>query len=210
MNGRSTFYCPLCQKEEGHGIIIGVTGPIASGKSTVTSYLSEKGFIDLDSDRYAHESYEDEDVKKKLKENFPKAFKRGKIDRKKLLIIVSKNKDKMKILNSIIHPYVYKRTEEEIEKHPEKNFVIDMPLLLTSPFLDRCDFIIGVNAPLEIRKERLKKRGVDIEKALKLNSSFPIKELKKAATVYLETTGSKEESRKILDSYAFLTGNKIF
>lgn len=209
MNGRSTFFCPLCQKEKGRGFIIGVTGPIASGKSTVTSYLCEKGFIDLDSDRYAHESYEDEDVKKKLKENFPKAFKRGKIDRKKLLIIVSKNKDKMKILNSIIHPYVYKRTEEEIEKHPEKNFVIDMPLLLTSPFLNRCDFIIGVNAPIEMRKERLQKRGVDVEKALELNSSFPLKELKKAATVYLETTGSKEESRKILDSYPFLTGNKI-
>ena len=115
----------------------------------------------------------------------------------------------MHILNSIIHPYVYKRTEEEIRRHPEKNFVIDMPLLLTSPFLNRCDFIIGVNAPIEMRKERLQKRGVDVEKALELNSSFPLKELKKAATVYLETTGSKEESRKILDSYPFLTGSKI-
>ncbi len=209
MNGRSTFYCPLCQKQPGHGIIIGVTGPIASGKSTVTSYLSEKGFVDLDSDRYAHESYEDKDVKKELKAHFPGAFSRGHLDRKKLLSIISKDEKKTIILNSIIHPYVYKRTEEEIKKHPEKNFVIDMPLLLASPFLDRCDFIIGVNAPLEVRKERLKERGVDIEKALKLNSSFPIKELKKAATIYLETTGSKEESRKILDSYAFLAGNKI-
>ena len=134
----------------------------------------------MDSDRYAHESYEDKDVKKRLKESFPRAFSKGHLDRKKLLQIVSKDEEKMRILNSIIHPYVYKRTEEEIRRHPEKNFVIDMPLLLTSPFLDRCDFIIGVNAPLEIRKERLKKRGVDIEKALKLNSSFPIKELKKA------------------------------
>ncbi len=201
MGGRSTFYCPSCQKREGYGLIVGVTGPIASGKSTITSYLSSKGYVVLDADKLAHDSYNDPLIKKSLKKEFPEAYISKQIDRKKLLSIVSNDEKKMEILNSIIHPYVYKKTQEGIDKNKGKNIVIDMPLLLGSPFLDACDLIIGVNAPLEERKKRLALRGVDIEKALKLNSSFPLKELKKEASIYIETTGSIEETREKLDQY---------
>ncbi len=204
MGGRSTYYCPSCQKEQGHGVIIGITGPIAAGKSTVTSYLKNKGYLVLDADKLAHESYDDPDVKKKLFNNFPTVFKKDKIDRKKLLAIVSNDSKQMEILNSIIHPYVFKKTKEGIENNPGKNILIDMPLLLGSPFENQCDFIIGVNAPLEIRKKRLEERGVNVEKALKLNSSFPLAKLKKSSTIYIETTGSLEELQEKLETYKFL------
>ncbi len=201
MGGRSTFYCPHCQKRDGYGLIVGVTGPIASGKSTITSYLSNKGYIVLDADKFAHDSYNDVNVKKTLKKEFPEVFISKEVDRKKLLSIVSENKEKMQLLNSIIHPYVYKKTQEGIDKNEGKNIVIDMPLLLNSPFLDACDIIVGVNAPLEERKKRLEERGVNVEKSLKLNSSFPLKELKKEASIYIETTGSIESTREKLDKY---------
>ena len=204
MGGRSTFYCPHCQKEPGHGIVIGITGPIAAGKSTVTSYLENKGYIVLDADKLAHESYEDKGVKKKLQEKFPKAFKKGKVDRKVLLELISSSKDEMSALNSIIHPYVFKRTKEEMTKNKDKNILIDMPLLLGSPLENECDFIIGVTAPLEIRKERLKERGVNVEKSLEVNSSFPFAKLKKSSTIYIETTGTLEELKEKLQSYKFL------
>lgn len=204
MGGRSTYYCPVCQKEEGQGIIIGITGPIAAGKSTVTSYLKNKGYIVLDADKLAHESYSDKKVKKKLLNAFPTVFKKGNIDRKKLLAIVSKNPDKMELLNSMIHPYVFKKTKEGIEQNKGKNILIDMPLLLGSPYENECDYIIGVNAPLGTRKKRLEERGVNVEMALKLNSSFPLAKLKKSSTIYIETTGSLEELQNKLKSYKFL------
>lgn len=204
IGGRSTYYCPKCQKEPGHGIVIGITGPIAAGKSTVTSYLKNKGYIILDADRFAHDSYEDKDVKKKLQANFPECFKDGTINRKILLGIVSNDPKKMEVLNSIIHPYVYKKTKEGILSARGKNVLIDMPLLLSSPFENECDYIIAVNAPLELRKERLAKRGVDVKKSLELNSNFPLAKLKKVSTIYIETTGTLEELQEKLKSYKFL------
>ncbi len=204
IGGRSTFYCPICQKEPGHGLVIGVTGPIASGKSTVTSYFREKGYVVLDADKFAHDSYEDRTVKKELKKSFPKAFKNDKVDRKILLGIISKDKKMSEKLNSIIHPYVFKRTKQEMEENKGKNILVDMPLLLGSPIENECDYIIGVNAPLEIRENRLKERNVDVKKSLELNSVFPLTKLKKSSSIYIETTGTLDELRAKLDSYKFL------
>lgn len=197
--GRSTFFCPKCQKDENKPFIIGITGPIAAGKSTVSSYLKDKGYIILDADYFAHQSYEDKNVKKKLEKEFPTVFKKDKVDRKALLSIVSEDKEKMTKLNSIIHPYVFKKTREGIENNPNGKVVIDMPLLLDTPFIKECDVVIGVIAPKEVRMERLLERGVDVNKAMELNSSFPLARLKKEATLLVETTGSIEETREKLD-----------
>lgn len=202
--GRSTFYCPHCQKEENKPFIIGVCGPIAAGKSTVSKYLKDKGYIILDADYFAHESYEDRDVKKKLEKEFTSSFKKGKLDRKILLAVVLENKEKMAILNSIIHPYVFKKTREGIANNPNGKIVIDMPLLLDTPFINECDVLIGVIAPKEERMKRLLERGVDVKKAMELNSSFPIARLKKEATLLIETVGTLEELKEKLDSYDYL------
>ena len=204
IGGRSSFYCPRCQKEENRPYVIGITGPIAAGKSTVSNYLKDKGYVILDSDKYAHESYEDKDVKKKLKENFPTAFRNDVIDRKALLGIVSKDKEKMSILNSIIHPYVFKRTREGIKANPNGKVVIDMPLLLDTPFINECDLIIGVTSPVKEREKRLEERGVNVKESLALNSSFPMVKLKKEAAIIIETTGTLEELKSKLDAYPFI------
>lgn len=202
--GRSTFYCPSCQKDHKRPFIVGVTGPIASGKSTVSKFLKEKGYTILDADYFAHLSYTDPVVIKKLKKEFPEACKKKEIDRKILLSSITKNPDKRLILNKIIHPFVFKKTQEGIENNPNGKIVIDMPLLLDTPFINECDVLIGVTSPLELRKERLRKRGKDVEESLKLNSSFPLTRLKKEATIIFVTDGSLEELKQKVDDCPFI------
>lgn len=202
--GRSTYYCPKCQKEPNKPFIVGVTGPIAAGKSTVSNYLKEKDYIILDADYFAHLSYVDPLIKNELSKKFPEAVKKNKIDRETLLKIVSNNKDKSSALNKIIHPYVFKKTLEGIKNNPHGKIVIDMPLLLDTPFINECDILIGVDAPLDLRKERLRERGRNVEESLKLNSSYPLTKLRKEATIMLITDGSLEDLKRKLDSYEFI------
>ena len=89
-------------------MIIGLTGGIASGKSTVSKYLAEKGFKVYDADKIAKNISEEKYVQEEIIATFGDKIldKNGNVDRKKLKEIVFENKDKLKKLNGIIHPKV--------------------------------------------------------------------------------------------------------
>ncbi len=204
LGGRGTVYCPVCQHSS-RPFVIGVSGPIASGKSSVTSYLKEKGYHILDADHLAHQSYQDPKIQETLRKEFgDEIFRSGRIDRKKLLSLVAENKEKRLLLNRLIHPYVFQKTQEAIDRGKYKKIVVDMPLLIGSPIENECDLILAVIAEEETRKQRLQKRGVDVEKSLALNRDFPLGALKKAAGIILDGSGDLANLRKQLDSYPFL------
>ena len=203
LGGRGTTYCPICQPLKGMPLIVGVTGPIGSGKSSVSSYLSSKGFKVLDADKIVHFLYKEESVKDGLKKLFGKSvFKDNEVDYKALLSVVSINDKKKKELEGYIHPLVYKKMEEEIHSGKYKKVVLDVPLLVGGPMEKECDIIIYVEANKDIRMERLIKRNVDPKKFFELNDSFPTKKAKKAASIILDGSGSLDDLYKELDHLA--------
>ncbi len=206
VGGRGTTYCPHCQRLPNKPFILGVSGPIASGKSKVSNYIASLGYLLLDADRCVHDLYNKKTVQKTLIHHFGEdIFKNEEIDRHLLLSIVSKDEAKKKELEDIVHPLVYQEFEKEIKKHHDGQLVLDVPLLFGTPFEKLCDAIIYVSASREIRIKRLQKRGIDAKASLSLNDSFPYDEAKKRASLVIETDDRPfERVKRIIDECAFI------
>ena len=159
-------------------IKIAITGNIASGKSTVERILEELGFDVYDSDKIAHEILENSE---EVKETF------GTINRAEIAKIVFNDKEKLAILESIIHPKVKEKILEIFDKELEVVF-ISVPQLFEAGFENLFDKIIFVTADENIRKERLMAR----------NSYTPEEALKriKAQNDYLK----KEKSDYVIEN----------
>ncbi len=201
---RSVFYCPLCQKVE-RPIIVGVTGPIASGKSAISSYLENKGYLNLDADKIVADLYQDPKIQAELKEKFGKeAIINGKINRTYLRELISQNPAKKEELENFIWPKVFSKIEEEIKASSNKRILLNVPLLIGSPLEEKCDLIIYIEASKEKQIERLLKRGKDPVSSLKLNESYPKEKAKKKASIVLNGDGSLEELYSALNQISYL------
>ncbi len=130
-------------------IKIAITGNIASGKSTVEKIIESNGYKVYDTDKIAHEILANST---EVKEIF------GTVDRTVLAKIVFTNKEKLQLLESIIHPQVKKRILEIFNGNEEVAFV-SVPQLFEANFDKLFDKIIYVTAKDDIRKERLIKRN---------------------------------------------------
>ncbi|MBI4733385.1 MAG: dephospho-CoA kinase [Rubrobacteridae bacterium] len=155
--------------------VIGITGAIASGKSTVAKLFEKKGALLLDADIIARDvarkgssayseivAYFGEDILDHDKE----------VDRKKLARIVFKEPAKLEVLNEIIHPKVEKEIELKISEFKTKRtdsriVVLDVPLLFEAGLEKYCDVLIVVRAGIEQRLERLIRKGMTAEDAEK-------------------------------------------
>lgn len=188
---------------------IGLTGGIATGKSTVSAYLKSQGFIVLDSDQFAHEAYTDSKVFEKLKKAFPTCiYEEKKVDRNKLgELVFSKENEKTK-LEEIIHPYVKQRLHQGIRLNEnEKVVFLDIPLLFEAHMEDFCDEIWVVALSFEEQLERLKKRnGLTQEAALvRMNSQWPLSKKIAKSDVVIDNNGTLEELyhqiNKLLEAY---------
>ena len=172
--------------------IIGITGGIATGKSTVSSYLRGKGFKVIDADVIAREVLNiEEDAYTDLVAFFGREIlkKDRSIDRKILGEKIFKNVDLRKKLNSITHPYILKRIKKSLEKNTSQEVVfLDIPLLIEiyDDLLEEeilIDEIWLVYCNRETQIKRLMKRdGIDYEFAkAKVDAQMDIEEKKKHA-----------------------------
>lgn len=130
-------------------IKIAIVGNIASGKSTVENILKNKGFKVFDTDEIAHKILE---TNPKIREVF------GTTDRKKIAKIVFSDSQKLKTLESIIHPLV-KEKLEIIFSGEEKVIFVSVPQLFEAGFETMFDKIIYITADKNIRKKRIIKRN---------------------------------------------------
>lgn len=130
-------------------IRIAITGNIASGKSTVEKIIEELGFKVFDTDKIAHEILESSE---EIKEVF------GTTDRSEIAKIVFNDKEKLTILENIIHPQVKEKILEIFSKEFKIVF-ISVPQLFEAGFENLFDKIIFVTANVDIRLERLMKRN---------------------------------------------------
>ena len=147
-------------------MIIGITGSIACGKSTVSNYLKSKGYIVIDADKIGHEALDSDYVKEKLILTFGNdILENNKINRRKLGELVFGNSNNLNILNSIIHPEIRRRILEEIDKNNDQEFIfIDVALLFEAKFDDLVDKIIVVYVDKNTQLTRLMKRNSISEK----------------------------------------------
>ena len=129
---------------------IAIVGNIASGKSTVEEIIKSKGYKVYDTDKIAHEVLANS---LKVKDEF------GTTDRKELARLVFSSPDKLKLLESIIHPEV-KKEMEKIFNGDEEIVFISVPQLYEAGFDVLFDKIIYITANEDIRKERLMKRNL--------------------------------------------------
>lgn len=204
INGRGTTYCPLCQKGDGP-IIVGVTGPIASGKSEVSRYLEEKGYDHIDADAIVSILYTKRTVLSSIAKIFGnEAVLNGAINRDYLRKKIAEENELKKRLERYIWPKVYQEIEKRIKTSKTSRILLDVPFLISSPLEKKCDLIIYIEANKEKQIERILKRGKDPLSSLKMNSSFPRTKAKKAASIILDGNGSVASLRKQLASLTYL------
>ena len=181
--------------------VIGITGSIATGKSTVTTYLKDKGYVVIDSDAIAYIALTDDTHCINLvKDNFDCLNSNGVIDRKKLGAIIFNDKKAKEKLESIIHPYVIKELQKEIETNQGILF-LDIPLLYESHLEFLCDQIVVVYLPVEQEIKRLMKRDTIDEKYARIiiNNQMSIEEKKSRADIVLDNSEGKETLYQQID-----------
>lgn len=149
--------------------IIGLTGGIGAGKSTVAEYLKALGIPVYISDFEAKKIMEHPKVVEKINQTFGDNFNSDKgLNREKLASIVFTNPEKLKQLNAIVHPIVKKHFENWVNNNQQAPWVVkEAAILFESGSYKDCDYIITVTAPLETRIARVVKRdGTSKEKVL--------------------------------------------
>ena len=199
VNGRGTTYCPHCQKNPTIKEVIGVTGPIGTGKSTVSKYLEKHGYFLQNTDEIVHILYKEASIQKEIKKFIPDLkISKGNIDRDWLRNYLIANPNKKTRLEKFIHAKVVEIVEKEI-KNSTKPIVVEAPLLFESGLDLICDKIIYVDASKESQIEHLKSRGSDVDSSLTLNKNYH-KENKKKATYVIINDKDIANLYKQLDS----------
>jgi len=157
-------------------IVIGLTGGIGSGKSTITKYLKNKRIPVFDSDYEVGLLYKNKNkdliaVIKKITDT-NQIIKKSKINKKLLGDIVFNNKKKLKFLEKVIFNKLDKKRKIFLKKNKNKKLVVlDAPLLFENKINKICNYVILAKAPLKTRIRRILKRpGMTKLKAKKIIS----------------------------------------
>ncbi|MBL0847691.1 MULTISPECIES: dephospho-CoA kinase [Mammaliicoccus] len=176
--------------------VIGLTGGIATGKSTVSKMLKERGFYIVDADVASRKAVETGSKGlRQVEEVFgKKAILNGEMNRQYVGSIVFKDEDMRKKLNNIVHPIVREIMEEEkqLGLKKDKNVIMDIPLLFENNLQDTVDETWLVYTTKETQIVRLKQRNqlTDEEALSRIKSQMPIEEKKEMADVIIDNNGS--------------------
>jgi len=192
--------------------VIGLTGGIATGKSTVEIILENLGGKVIDADKVVHKLLSDENVKSEIRQYFPDAFdNEGNIDRKKLASIVFNDYEKKRVLENILHPKVNQEIDKWIEINKKENseqvLFVSVPLMIETGSYKKYDKIVLVYAPREFQIKRLiENKGYSYEEALaRINAQTDIEEKRKYADYIIENTGTIQElEEKVKQLYEIL------
>jgi dephospho-CoA kinase len=183
-------------------MIIGLTGPIGSGQSTVAKLLASKGAVVVDADQIGRDLLDsDAAIKKRLIRSFGESVvsAKGTIDRSALARMAFRSTAARAKLNKIVHPALIKeiRCQTKSAVGQNKVAVIDAALLLEWGMDRGVDLVIVVGAPKKLRLERLVSRGVTRADALRrMKQQASVRDFHKAADVFIGNSGTKYDLRK--------------
>lgn len=182
---------------------IGITGSIACGKSTVSNYLKEKGYTIIDADKLGHIALTSDEVKEKLKKSFGYTIlENNEISREKLGKLVFGNDENLKVLNSIVHPYIRKIILQLQEKHRDERLVfLDIALLFEAGFEDLVEKIIVVHVDEKIQLARLMSRNALSKEQAKfrIESQMSSNDKSKLGNYVINNSNTKEETYRQID-----------
>lgn len=160
-------------------MIVGITGPTGSGKTTALKVIREMGGCVLDLDAVYHGLLKtDAGLLRELDARFPGVIRNGELDRKTLGNIVFADKQALSDLNAITGKYILAETDRQLEAAQRQGVpiaAIDAINLLEGDLPERCDVTVAVTAPVEIRVRRLMERdGISEEYArLRISAQQP-------------------------------------
>lgn len=149
-------------------LIVGLTGGIGAGKSTVGNMFAQLGALVVDADQLARQAIEPGSIgfDEVVAAFGEQVLTDGDIDRKKLGAIVFKDSAKRKILESIVHPKVQELLAARISTlNPGEVLIYEIPLLVETGSQEKFDYVITVESDIENRLDRLFERGLDEDEA---------------------------------------------
>nr|WP_315148915.1 dephospho-CoA kinase [uncultured Flavobacterium sp.] len=179
--------------------IIGLTGGIGSGKTTIANHFAAAGIPVYIADDEARKIMQSPEIVEDIKNTFGESiFDNSILNREKLSQIVFNNPDKLALLNAIIHPAVRKHFKNWVTRHQDAPFVIyEAAILFESGSYKKCDFIITVTAPIEVRIQRVIQRDKTTREQVlrRINAQWNDEQRSSKSDFILENTDA--ESTKI-------------
>jgi dephospho-CoA kinase len=184
--------------------VIGLTGGIGSGKSTVSQYLAELGAAIVDADKIGHLSYlPDTDSWRELVKTFGRGIltEDNTINRKKLAAIVFNHPEKLKIFNSIVHPRMYKIAEKQIEEYRSKGVkvvVLDAPILFETNWTSLVDevWVVAADEAHVIRRAAARSGLSEEQTKSRIRAQMSDDERIKRADAVIYNNGSADDLRE--------------
>jgi dephospho-CoA kinase len=197
---------------------VGLTGGLASGKSFVGAALEALGCKLIEADKLGHEVLlPGGPAYASVVREFGRGIlgPDGSIDRKRLALEVFANKERLQLLNSLVHPEVRKRTDELIAEYaasdPDTIVVVEAAIHIETGGYKRFDRLIVVVCEEKQQIERAMARGATREEAMaRLASQMPLAEKRKYADYVIDTSGAKEDTlRQTREVYNELRSLKL-
>lgn len=184
-------------------LVVGLTGGIASGKSTVSRMLEDAGIPVICADELAHRAVDPgspalDEIRAAFGDSVIDEY--GRLDREAMADLVFRNPANRKLLESIIHPRVAEQTESRIESLKTQGYevvVIDVPLLYEVGWESMVDLVIVAYIPRELQERRLIQRDqVSLDKACaRLNAQMDIEKKKMKADMVVDNSGAIDETK---------------
>jgi dephospho-CoA kinase len=182
-------------------ILVGITGIIGSGKTTVSSMLKNEGFEVIDLDRIAKDVLSLKEVRDEIENVFGAEYvSGGYVNVGKMRSAAFEDSSSLKKLEQITHPKIVEAlfgNVEQIKKSGAKSVIIDGPLLFETGLYKKLDKIVVVSTNLEMLPGRLNNRGMD-EEDVKRRMAFqmPLEEKERMANHVVHNNGTIEDTKK--------------
>ena len=182
-------------------VIIGLTGSIAMGKSTIAKQFAQCGAKVSDADALVHQLFEeDASLKLDIKTQFPSVIENGKVNRQILGKIVFADEAKLKQLENLLHPKVRAKNLALIEQaklNEEKFLLLEIPLLFETKAEQICDIVVVVSCGDKIQRERALSRPYMTEEKFEkiLSHQMPDAEKRKRADYIIDTSKNLEDTK---------------
>ncbi|QEG24511.1 dephospho-CoA kinase [Mariniblastus fucicola] len=199
-------------------VVVGLNGGVASGKSFVSSCFEELGAHRIDADQVAHEVLQNADVIDRIVDHFGDDVIQGdgQIDRKRLgkIVFGGTGDAELDHLESIVHPEIRIRIRSQMEllrkSADVELLVLDIPLLFEGEYDQHCDYVIFVDANLNVRQQRAKLRGWSDDELEKRESrQLSVEEKKLRSDVVINNSGSKESTARQLAEFCQKLGLEV-
>ena len=199
--------------------IIGLIGSIGAGKSAVATMLAERGGLLIDADKLGHEALEQSGVKASIVRRWGNGVLKsdGTVNRRAIGGIVFASETERQGLEAMIFPAIARMVSERIDTarldSQVRFIVLDAPVLIEAGWKDRCNRLLFVDAPREMRLARVSRRNgwTEVELMAREKAQMPIEEKRKLADTTIGNGGTLEELRanvvSVLNAWGLIETN---